>query len=343
MPTGELQRRRGSRDPMACTSFSMLNVYETKMNNLIRRQKISREGVQWLQEKGYLDENGKLNLSDRFNAILAGNTPQGNSLKAPHEAMRKYGAIPEKMLPNKENMTWEEFHHKSDITQEMYDLGKEFLEHFPYNYIRTFKHKFEEYLKTDPIQCALYAWPRPVNGIYPFVDRGINHATELFKAKWFIFDSYKDGYDGDFIKHLAPNYLLLHYGYRSVIREVRHWKIPNNVEVKVNQKTYKPGSWLSFWYWWNGIFHKLSSKNNSMKEFKPKVLQSSADPTKYAMTFKGVAVALIPLVIMIGKGFNLNIAYDDVAGLIEGITAAISAVMVVFGLGRKLYFKYLIK
>jgi len=66
-------------------------------------------------------------------------------------------------------------------------------------------------------------------------------------------------------------------------------------------------------------------------------LSSSVNSDKWALTFKGIALALVPLLIIILKGFDITVAESDLISLIESITAVIAGVMVVFGLFRKLF------
>ena len=173
--------------------------------------------------------------------------------------MRKFGAIPEKMLPYVND--YGEYFDKSKITDDMRELGKEWLRHFPFNYEKVYRHDFKEVLKYSPIGVAGFAWPRPINGVYGYSSRGINHAFEDWaeETNSSIFDTYEES-EGDYIKKLSPDYLFLHYGYRPIIREARFWKTPEDVEVAVNNQTYPPGTWLQFYFWWNGIFKKLTGK-----------------------------------------------------------------------------------
>ena len=66
-------------------------------------------------------------------------------------------------------------------------------------------------------------------------------------------------------------------------------------------------------------------------------LGSSVNPENISLTFKGIALALVPLLIIILKGFDITVAESDLISLIESITAVIAGVMVVFGLFRKLF------
>ena len=69
---------------MTCTNNGgLLNPYQTLWNNRKRRGLFSKESIDWAREIGALDEKDKLNLSERFNAILSGTGVNGNSLKKP--------------------------------------------------------------------------------------------------------------------------------------------------------------------------------------------------------------------------------------------------------------------
>src|SRR5690606_1366773 len=89
------------------------------------------------------------------------------------------------------------------------------------NYERVNVVHFSEALKDDMLDVAGYAWPSPQNGVYPRNNGQFNHAWANFKNKYFAFDNYIDPYDGDFIKHLAQDYILYKDGYRVYISKER--------------------------------------------------------------------------------------------------------------------------
>lgn len=179
---------------------------------------LSKENKRWLEQNGYITENGKVEFSDRFNAILSGTTRNGNSLKAPIESIRKDGLIPKSMLPANSQMTWEDYHNQADITPQMIYLGKEFTKRFTINYERVLASTFAEYLDQHMINTGAFAWPKPVKGEYPATANTPNHAFMLVKNPAFLaFDNYyDDGKEGDFIKKLAKDYRFLD-GYRVFI------------------------------------------------------------------------------------------------------------------------------
>ena len=70
------------------------------------------------------------------------------------------------------------------------------------------------------------------------------------------------------------------------------------------------------------------------------ILGSSKDSTKLSLTVQSILLALVPLIIGIGSINGLEIAKADLTGLIQALTGVISAVMFLYGAGRKVYYKY---
>ena len=64
-------------------------------------------------------------------------------------------------------MAWEDYHKPERITQEIEDLGQEFLKRFGINYERVLEKNLNELLGRDLIDLAGFAWPEPINGEYP--------------------------------------------------------------------------------------------------------------------------------------------------------------------------------
>lgn len=200
LPIGQIQR--GREDWMNCATNAPCNLYETHFNYALDQNLISPAGVKWLKQKGYIND-GRFEVSNAFNSILSGTTRQGNSLKAPFESIRKDGLIPLSLLPDDKSMNWSQYHNTNRITQEMRDLGKEFLERFMLNYEKVPYNQMGAYLG----------------------------------FKWWVFDSYPDVVDNDHIKQLAPNYNMLNYSYRGTINELKKNPLPE--EEGENMKLYK--------------------------------------------------------------------------------------------------------
>lgn len=219
LPKGELQNI-GS-EKMDCASRSPLNIIETKLNYLLTNHLLPDGHINWLIQNGYYSESG-VELSDAYIAIKSGTTRSGNSLIAPLDAIHRWGVIPKKLLPQAN--TFEEHHDPKRITVAMEKLGKEFLKRISINYERVYEAQFGEFLERDVLDVGAYAWPTPVNGIYPRIEAQPNHAFMLFNPpKYMAFDNYIDSVDGDFIKRLAPDYDFLGAGYRVILGIAKPW------------------------------------------------------------------------------------------------------------------------
>lgn len=214
LPLGEVQQ--GKDDMMDCASRGPINILAAKFTYAFHNNLFRPESKQWLQDKGYV-VGGLIDFSDAFVAINSGTTRTGNSLKAPLHAIHKQGLIPKWLLPLNKEMTFDEYHDPARITQGMRDLGKDFAERFLINYEQVDETFFPEALKDDFLNVAAFAWPAPKDGIYPRVDTQPNHVFALFEPRYFAFDNYIDSHDGDYIKHLAPEYSFYDYAYRVYI------------------------------------------------------------------------------------------------------------------------------
>lgn len=237
LPKGEIQR--GAEDTMDCGSRSPNNKIETLLQYLFDNGKL---GVlaEWLIDNGYVTDEGKIELSDAYIAILSGTTDQGNSLKAPIEALRLHGFIPKSKLPLEPWMTRKEYLDPKRVTEEHKKLGQESRKRFPIGYDKVLD------LNESDACTAGYAWPEPVDGEYPRVEYPLNHAFWKFKnPQHYIFDNYVDSVDGDFIKKLNANYKLFDYGYRvffTAINEIPEEKLP--------------GFWYNFTMFLKSIFKR---------------------------------------------------------------------------------------
>lgn len=217
LPPGELQNI--GEEKMDCASRAPLNILEAKFTYAYNNNKFSPANMKWLAQNGYIDfdEEGHrfISFSDAFVAINSGTTRQGNSLKAPLDAIRKKGLVPKLMLP--QASTFDAHHDPARITPQIEYRGAEFAKRFQINYEQVKDIHMSDALKDDYLNVAGYAWPDPVDGEYPRTELQPNHAFALFKTpSYYAFDNYLDR-DGDFVKKLTPDYDLWDYGYRIYI------------------------------------------------------------------------------------------------------------------------------
>jgi len=215
LPKGEVQR--AIEDTMDCASRGPLNILEAKFTWLYRNKKLSTENHLWLMENGYVDLERRVTFSDAFVAINSLTTREGNSLRAPLDAIRKHGLIPKKLLSLESWMTWEDYHDPQRITPRLKKLGQEFAQRFFINYEKVYEKDFEALLEKDFLNVAGFAWPDEIDGVFYRTSLDPNHCFIVWKTpKYYAFDNYTDS-DGDFIKRLAPDYDLMDYGYRVMI------------------------------------------------------------------------------------------------------------------------------
>lgn len=233
-------------DTMACVSFSAVRIQEAIFNAKIRLGLISAENLQWLKDKGYIDEKGEVNFSERYIAKLSKTTKQGNSGWAVNEAIKEFGLIPNFLWPFADTQrtpvyVWENFY--AEIPAELIALGKEFIKRFSFKYelISTSPSEMKRGLKHSPIQVYVYAWDKPVNGVHLKVNKTINHAISNACPEWFIQDHYLD-FNNDFEKQLAPDYIFYASGYKY------NWT-ENNIKNMTNVKVIKDANSPAVGFW----------------------------------------------------------------------------------------------
>ena len=218
LPKGEVQQGVG--DMSDCTVRSVINMLETKLNWLVKNNKLSVITIKFLKDKGFINNKGEVEISDAFTSIKSGTTPQGNSMKAPFESVRIDGICPKKLLPLEKWMTFDDFHKPERITEEIEKIAKDSLRYLGFNYEKVWNSRIGEMLNRDIIGLGGFAWPEPINGEYPRTEEEPNHAfMGIRNPRTFIFDNYIDPCDGDFIKKLASDYKFTNYGYRIIISE----------------------------------------------------------------------------------------------------------------------------
>lgn len=81
----------GGFDDMSCVTHSLLNVIRTQLNFLITQDAHIH---QILQQKGYINAQGKVDFDDQFIAIVSGTTPQGNDGSKVIAAVKNIGLVP---------------------------------------------------------------------------------------------------------------------------------------------------------------------------------------------------------------------------------------------------------
>lgn len=156
-PTGEKQYTIKF-DTMSCTTFSALNSLEMQFNYLKRNGLISAEVMKILTDSGYIDENGNLNLSDWFTAVMSGTTLQGNDFGSVWDSIRKHGVLPQSHGKKPEDFnTTSEWLDRRNVTTEQKEKALKFIELFDISY------EFILFGKTDPKIITTHLQHAPIH------------------------------------------------------------------------------------------------------------------------------------------------------------------------------------
>ena len=133
-PTGEKQYTI-KYDTMSCTTFSALNSLEMQFNWLRKNGYIAADALALLKEWGYIDDNGNLNLSDWFTAVMSGTTTQGNDFGSVWDSIRKHGVLPQSKGYKPEDFkTIAEWLDRTKVTTEQKAQALKFLDIFEVAY-----------------------------------------------------------------------------------------------------------------------------------------------------------------------------------------------------------------
>lgn len=259
LPTNERQNR--GFETFSCVSFSALNIIEMQIKYLYMTGAMNEDTLKYLKDVYDMNDNGDVNFSDRYIAILSGTTRQGNSGNNVAETIRKYGLIPDKILPF-EGDNFDEFMNKNAVTDEMIFLGKQFLVksglNYAYEWVYIYGDKanafdvLSKHIKQAPLQifspiCPGWSYDRPVKTCPSNIPQ---HATLVYNVNQLIeiLDQYEP-----FYKQLDKDYPIL-YALKIVI-----------TVAPVKQEQTKPTyNWKTLLD--NGFTFKKGDKGDIIKE-----------------------------------------------------------------------------
>lgn len=168
-----------------CTGFNTLNAIEILMLKLYGERP---------------------NYSDRWLGIIAGTKEPGNDPQVVSEAIRKYGLIPESMLPFSDDIkNVDEYYSFKGLTQAEIDAcyaeGEKWKATYVFLHDWVFspgqpileqKNNIKIALKTSPLCIAVYAWASDARDVYISMGQE-NHWTCVYNEDDFlrVFDSYE--------------------------------------------------------------------------------------------------------------------------------------------------------
>jgi len=222
-------------DTYSCVPFSYNNYLEIVLNYDIAHGMITQENHKWLADNQYLDDDGRVNFSERDLAQRVGITNGvGTTFEKCAEVARHKetgGLIPDRLWAFDEGIkSFDQYMKKPspDLEEHFAVMRQEFRQRFTTKYEWIIDDdrmhnlpKIRAALRFSPLQVSLYAWSNPVDGIYPATIMQRNHATVLlddFGDYTLDYDTYDGAAAGtDFLKKLAPNYALGTYAMRHYI------------------------------------------------------------------------------------------------------------------------------
>ncbi len=192
LPPEEAQSRPGL-ETMNCTGYNTNSALEALMRRMF---------------------NIDVDFSDRFTAVMAGTTPNGNSPQAVIESIRHNGLIPESMMPFDDSIqTVEQYYAAVTTAQEAAGrawLDKRMVGHewvFTDGLLKDKQERMQDALLYSPLGVSVLAWERDDKTLLYTKQPGEadNHWTVVYGCEpgshWKVFDSY-DSYR----KELAWDY-----------------------------------------------------------------------------------------------------------------------------------------
>jgi hypothetical protein len=182
-PIGEVQN--WGQEKFDCVTRGFINELEKMFNYFYKNNLFSESTLYFLNKHNFIID-GKIVLSNRIPAKGSGTTMYGNSLKAVIQWIENNGIFPRSILPEDKPMTFNEYYGFT-MKDEWKKIGKESKKYIKINYGKVYERNFLKYFGN---------------------------------FKWKIFDNYVDSYDGDFVKHLAKDYIYIGYGYKLIISEL---------------------------------------------------------------------------------------------------------------------------
>ncbi len=139
-------------DTLMCVTFNgVTDALEYIIMQMMRLNMIPAVTINWLRDNGYF-ENGFINFNERFTAVLGGTASNGAYQYRVADSSRNDGLIPQNRLAYANNF-WDNIDPKF-ITQDLKDLGKEFLTHLAINYEWVPASQTKEFLKYSPLSCV---------------------------------------------------------------------------------------------------------------------------------------------------------------------------------------------
>jgi len=228
VPTFEAQSSipRATTERYNCVTQAHHNCVENTVMRDIELGRIPAAHVKWLKDNGYFDDNGKLNVSERFNAIRNGtiwNDPDGNNgnwvWKVCEDGRKLSGLIPARMLPDIPEMPNAEYYDPSCITPEMVAMGQEWMKRFGLPY---------EWVSNDESNGEI---------LQDTVNYHLKQASLMVT---------RPGHEIVGVDHKNATYLTINDSYSPFIKDLAYTKVTDVMKVLVNYLPFKGESMVGY-------------------------------------------------------------------------------------------------
>lgn len=229
----------------ACMSFTPIDSLEAQFNFMLAFDLISDNNAAWLISKGYLDTDGKMNISPRFTAKMSGTSMNGNNYQAVWGSVRNDGVVPESVWPahfellkaapsvsGQTQENWDTYY--AQVWDTAVALGKEFKSRFTvqYEWVNQTGHVVSETLFKDALKLAplhitsAVCMPWNTTSVIQGCGIGTAHATLMTFIDGNGVRHIRDHYQ-PFDKLFAPNYAIP-FATRGVVFEVITPNVPDH-------------------------------------------------------------------------------------------------------------------
>ncbi len=184
-------------DYFNCTVYSALNLLETKLNKMRTEKTLSVGAMTFLNDYGFIDDDGSIDMNDRFTGAMDALSPKGNTFENVFASLTRDGILSDRFYPEDNAQSFEDY--VKEPSDDLKAKAKEFLKYFKITYETASKIEPDElYWATIPI-CEGYGGALPAQPcVYP-----PSHAVLIYDRTDAIdiFDSYMP-----YRKRLALNY-----------------------------------------------------------------------------------------------------------------------------------------
>lgn len=237
-PTDEWQRKLLAGilgyDTMSCVTFSGVRSVAMQIEFLIETGVAPADFVAFLKDKGYIDENGKVNFNENYTAVMSGTMTKGNTAQAVWSSIARDGLLAQSKGPSVNDYSTTDAWLAWKPSQEQIDEAKAILAwlDISYEWVVFGKSDQQEVMRVHLRQAPLHIFT-PVslgwnieNPIHADGSTHLDHATSCVAIE--SDNRYRDlDHYEPFIKELAHDYYVA-YAMKGLV-EIKKPQAPTTI------------------------------------------------------------------------------------------------------------------